>query len=617
MIMKKLLLALSGVVLSITAFSRDFRYSFEGRTLYYTVLDETEKTCKTKDGTSGSYGSPGNQAAGNLVIPDIAKDGNQAYTVIALGESAFRNCDNLNSVFIPGSVKEIGGDAFSGCRNLKEVNTPSISAWLKIKFVSQYSNPLFIAEKMLIGGNTINNLTIPEGTDTIHEYAFYNNKSLTSVSFPDDIKYVGDNAFSECNQLQKFEFNSLKAFLGIGYQSEKAKLTFDNYGKIYISGEPYETPEELVWPEDLKYIPANAFCGDRNLKRVILSDGIEYIGENAFLGSPLEFIGVPENSERNISTIPGNIKSIQPRTFAATKITSIKIPDSVTKIDDNAFINCLNLSSVTIPNSVDSIGEFAFQNCPKLASINIPKSVTKVSRYAFSMTGITSVVIPASISCIPEGLFWKCAELKNITIPNSVKSIGNFAFKDCINLTSITIPNSVTSIGKDVFWNCPKLSTLNMSLELKKQLEENSRVMAKMPYSISKDRGDLYWTTSPQGVKKLVTKSGKVILTDKYDSIYFMSDAIIVEKNGKYGAVSYGGKVLAAPIYAKFEGSGIEGRLAFSNKTQTGVKVFIITQKGVVMASRVFTNSQLYSLVNWMRNNMKFVYNADWSSPAK
>ena len=120
------------------------------------------------------------------------------------------------------------------------------------------------------------------------------------------------------------------------------------------------------------------------------------------------------------------------------KETNYTIPDSVTRIFNNAFQKCASLTGVTIPDSVNIIGGGAFNRCSSLTSISIGDSVTSIERSAF----------------------WKCISLKSIRIPNSVITIGDNAFLDCASLTSITIPDSVTSIGYNAFGGCKKLITV-------------------------------------------------------------------------------------------------------------------------------------------------------------
>ena len=125
--------------------------------------------------------------------------------------------------------------------------------------------------------------------------------------------------------------------------------------------------------------------------------------------------------------------------YCCSNEKTITIPNSVTKINNDAFYNCRELTSIELPNSVTAIGDFAFSGCSKLKSIEIPNSVTSISDFAFA----------------------DCKGLTSIKLSNSVTVIGNSAFRFCIKLTSIEIPNSVTYIEKYTFKHChPELEII-------------------------------------------------------------------------------------------------------------------------------------------------------------
>ena len=154
------------------------------------------------------------------------------------------------------------------------------------------------------------------------------------------------------------------------------------------------------------------------------------------------------------------------------ELTSVTIPNSVTRIGIQAFQHC-NLTSVTIPNSVISIGDQAFSQCYGLTSVTIPKSVTSIGYMIFGdCTGLTSIVVAsgnpvydsrnncnAIIETATNTLIAAC---KKTTIPNSVTSIGKYAFGYCRDITSVTIPQSVTSIGESAFTTCRELTSLTI-----------------------------------------------------------------------------------------------------------------------------------------------------------
>jgi len=166
----------------------------------------------------------------------------------------------------------------------------------------------------------------------------------------------------------------------------------------------------------------------------------------------------------------------------------------VTRIGNNAFDYCSNLTSVVIGSNVTIIGMQAFQACSGLASITIPSSVISIGSYAFfECSNLSSVIIPNKVTSIGSMAFDGCTKLSSLTIPQSVKTIGSRAFSDCPNLTRILveenntiydsrensnaiieketnklisgcqntiIPNSVTCISGTAFWGCKNLSHL-------------------------------------------------------------------------------------------------------------------------------------------------------------
>ncbi|MGM9839294.1 MAG: leucine-rich repeat domain-containing protein [Sodaliphilus sp.] len=142
--------------------------------------------------------------------------------------------------------------------------------------------------------------------------------------------------------------------------------------------------------------------------------------------------------------------------------TSIVLKEGTKGIADWAFSYCSGLTSVTIPNSVISIGDYAFYSCSGLTSVTIPNSVTEIGEGAFSgCNGLTSVTIPNSVTSIDGFAFSGCIGLMSLTIPNSVTSIDDGAFFCCYGLTSVTIPNSVTYIGEGAFYDCSGLTRID------------------------------------------------------------------------------------------------------------------------------------------------------------
>ena len=191
---------------------------------------------------------------------------------------------------------------------------------------------------------------------------------------------------------------------------------------------------------------------DADIRNVFLSETIDYKG-NSYTLTYIGYEAFKGCKSLTSVTIPNSVTRIGGTAFKGCKsLTSVTIPNSVTYIGWGAFSGCKSLTSVTIPNSVTSIGDFAFEGCSSLKSVTIPNSVTTIGHFAFvGCSSLKSVTIPNSVTMIGIYAFYRCKSLKSVTIPNSVTRIGWYAFEYCAALTSVTIPESVKWIGARAF----------------------------------------------------------------------------------------------------------------------------------------------------------------------
>ena len=346
----------------------------------------------------------------------------------------------------------------------------------------------------------------------IADSAFKENQKIISLTIPNSIISIGNDAFSGCTSLKYNEYDNAY-YLGNKENSHialvKAKSTDVTTCEINSR---------------TKIVLGNAFDGCSSLTNVIIPDSIISIDSDTFLNCTMlkyneydnaYYLGNSENpyiilvkaksTDIESCEINDKTKFINANAFyGCGYITSITIPDSVNSIGNRAFGFCESLTSVMIPNNVTSIGEAAFFYCTSLKSITIPNSVTSIGLnafgfcssleyneydnayylgnsenpyvvlieakskditsceinnktklvycYAFSgCTSLTSITIGNSVISIGDSAFRSCSALESVTIPNSVTSIGSYAFSGCSTLTSVTIGNSVTTIGDYAF----------------------------------------------------------------------------------------------------------------------------------------------------------------------
>ena len=221
-------------------------------------------------------------------------------------------------------------------------------------------------------------------------------------------------------------------------------------------------------PASVTTIGQNAFKGCSALTSVTIPASVTSIGQSVFQDCfGLTSINV-DTDNTSYSSVDGVLFNKLQTTlveFPPGKSTSYTIPNSVTTIGTNAFINVNGLTSVTIGSSVTIIGTNAFESCNNLSSVTFAPTSTLISigHQAFrTCPALTSITLPISVTTIGTNSFQNCSGLTSIIIPNLVTSIGSNAFNSCSGLTSIIIPNSVTTIGSNAFTSSG-LSTVYIS----------------------------------------------------------------------------------------------------------------------------------------------------------
>lgn len=134
-------------------------------------------------------------------------------------------------------------------------------------------------------------------------------------------------------------------------------------------------------------------------------------------------------------TITHNVTSISAYAFSRCNLKQIIISDSVEYIGDSAFQGCTSLDQVLIPDSVTFIGDSAFQGCTSLEQIIISRKINYIRTNTFSdCTALKKVVLPKNIEGIDTYAFWGCVSLFDINLPDSIGYVGNKAFLGCNSL---------------------------------------------------------------------------------------------------------------------------------------------------------------------------------------
>ncbi len=435
--------------------------------------------------------------------------GNQvtSYTIGAvstIGSCAFYGCTNLASVTLHHAILAIDNNAFYGCSNMYRVNITDLTAWLRINFVSEYSNPLCYAHNLYLNGTKITELTIPSGVSTIKKHAF-RGCSMTSVDIPNyTVTSIGNSAFESCSSLTSVYIGNSVTSIG-----ENAFRGCSNLPSVFI-------------PSSMTVINAGVFRECTNLTSVDLPNGISQIGENAFYNcSSLTDLVIPDEVPSTIGayafcgcssltsvTIPSTVNSIGNFAFSScgsltsvtinsnaiasasyselfnmknkfgNQVTRYTFGSNITSIGQNAFYDCTGMAELILPSSLSSIGNNAFQNCSglnwvKISDLNAWYAIDFANAYAnplyyanhfyVNTNEVVNLTVTSNISEIKDYAFVGYKGLHSVSIGNYVTSIGNSAFENCSGLTSVTIGNSVNTIGDDAFKDCTNLTSVTLN----------------------------------------------------------------------------------------------------------------------------------------------------------
>lgn len=226
---------------------------------------------------------------------------------------------------------------------------------------------------------------------TIENDAFNGCKSLTSITIPEKVRKIQGNPFIECSKLTKINVNkNNKTYTSIGgilFTKSKKTLAVYPYGK---KNSAYSVPKTVY-----------------------------KIAEDAFSESSF--------------------------------IRTIKMTNSVKRIEDNAFAHCYRLKNVTLSQRLTYIGEQVFND----TEFNDTNSKWK-NGYLYCGNALISVkqnlkkvTVKKGTRILGTGAIDLCENLRKVTLPEGLLYINDYALHDDTKLSTLTIPKSVKEIGKD------------------------------------------------------------------------------------------------------------------------------------------------------------------------
>lgn len=423
---------------------------------------------------------------GEITIPETVTaavtynghlEGSATYKVIMLRANLFRAADTnvtsqITKITIPKTVQHIESRCFDQCENMTE---------------------------FVIEGAT-------DGTSQLKEidsHAFLNCKKLASITLPNSVTYLGDDApnsieggvFEGCESFTSFTFPSSYASSNVSSFTFKfcknlATINWNGYNPKRLNNSTFWGCEKITWsqvPQSVEELGADCFAYCSSLTSVDLKN-IKKMDKEVFRNTPLTSVEWPAaiteipagtfltctslTSITGIASQPGawdNITKIGEDAFNECKaLTTIKLPNSLKTLDKQAFRSCWNLKNVEYSNQLETIGEGAFQdNLFGFEKFYFKGSVKNVGSYAFANGKLTCVHLKGDMS-MGDYVFQNDKSLKYVEFPATssatqpLTKVTEGMFQNCTSLPFITLPTTVTEIKTKAFDGCSSLKYVNI-----------------------------------------------------------------------------------------------------------------------------------------------------------
>ena len=321
-------------------------------------------------------------------------------------DSAFSECESLQSIFFPPSIRHIGGDAFYSCENLE--------------FVGVCEGIEHIGTKAFAGCVNLESLTLPQSLKTIATDSLTGVQNIVSNS--QDYVCSNNCLFTKDKKVLFYFFHNGEDILDIPNGVEK--IGDDAFSESVI--------RDVVIPMSVTEIGQNAFADCSNLEKIYLPQSVEKIGSFAFA--------------------------------KCEKLYRVYLPEQLRIIESQAFTNCYNLSFINLPDSVKEIGFGAFM-CTNIKSVVLPRDLEELGCDVFAYSPIQELKSSSERFVVKDMAIYTDNEKTFVNyyggeprfkIPEGVEVIADFAFGFTCPSQEIVFPRTIKHIRHCFFQYTPQ-----------------------------------------------------------------------------------------------------------------------------------------------------------------
>lgn len=373
--------------------------------------------------------------------------------VMALAADSFSDLESVASIKMPDSIVAIGYSAFRNCRRLESIEFPSELA----KFDSGWLRGCQKLAHMKLPGKlekitpaifdipSIRHLEIGRMVGDVMSGAFQKSQ-LESVSVSDENPFI----MSDGSALYSKD-GSILVVLAVPLQQYSVADGCMALGKKAFSG--FECVQEVKLPATLRIVGDFA-CTRTSIRNFVAPASLVAIGERAFFAC----------KELRCVILNDGLESIASNAFSDTSISELRVPSSIRELG-NPIATGTSLT-YSGKNATFSIGKSPSGGTSGvLGASDESKGCLMLDEagglYRNGEDGLHLVrmlepsaseyVVREGTVAIDEGAFAKHPEIMQVVLPESLKSIGQGAFKDARKLVDVNLPRSIESVGEEAF----------------------------------------------------------------------------------------------------------------------------------------------------------------------
>lgn len=366
------------------------------------------------------------------------------------GESYFP--EDIENIIISNGITGIKSDfKIKDNTKLKEQSIDSNNKYYSSSIVSSQDSVAKERNKIESFESKYENIEtihLPDSIKEIGDFAFICFPKLNNISIPKNIEKIDKYAFFNCNDLQTIDISETK-IEDLDFLANIVNLKELNIANAKIDLNKIPSQIEKLNISNNTISNLKFITNLTNLKEVNMSGckiekvdygnempkSLEKVDLSDAMIEQYEYLKFVDCTKLIDIKLPTNYTQINMAMFDGCKsLEKVELSENIKEIKSYAFNDCVKLKEIIFPDSLEKIGECSFENCISLTEIEIPARTFSIGRNAFKGCKLLSKVISNNKNInIDETAFDNCDNFKKVIYSQSkaeklidVVSIGDY-----------------------------------------------------------------------------------------------------------------------------------------------------------------------------------------------